>query len=111
MQSNAAPFVSIIKATVIVEENNKTTPHAIHDLELLTSASAKADFPSHSCIAFSAKVSHKNGVPHLSTGHPPARLDTLFIGDACDAGNVRGLLRSSDTGRLNGLSARMGNTK
>ena len=58
-------------------------------------ASAKAVFPSHSGIAFSAKVSLKDDVPHLITDHPPARLDDLFICDACDARNVRDLSRSS----------------
>lgn len=70
----------------LMESKIKACPHV---------ASAKAIFPSHSGIAFSAKVSLKDDVPHLVNDHPPARLDNLFICDACDAGNVQGILQGS----------------
>lgn len=45
MQSNAAPFVLIIEVTVTVEENDKTTPHAIQDPDLLTWPVRRRTFP------------------------------------------------------------------
>ena len=59
-------------------------------------ASAKVVFPSHSGIALFAKVRPEVDPSHLKklTIHP-ARLDHLYICDACDSEGVPDLVRSS----------------
>jgi hypothetical protein len=59
-------------------------------------ANAKVDFPSHSGIAYFAKVGLKDDTLHLCVLNGRAvLLDDLYICDGCDADGVPNLMRSS----------------
>jgi hypothetical protein len=60
-------------------------------------ANARAAFPSHSGIAYFAKVGVENDTLHMYALNVSAAalLDNLYICDACDAEGVPDLLRSS----------------